>query len=113
MSQDSQFRNFDVLLIEDDEIDRLLVRTLLSARAPARFRLTVAPDLVRGLEAIRSRTFDLVLLDHTIPELTSIQELRLVLSEHNPPPVIIHTGYIAPRVEEEALRLGVREVVAK
>ena len=106
-------RVFDILLIEDDEIDRLLVRTLLNARAPGRFQLTDAPDLGRGLQALRNGSFDLVLLDHTIPELTSVQELRLVLEERNPPPVIIHTGYIDPKMEQAAFQLGVREVVAK
>ena len=109
----NESRVFDILLIEDDEIDRLLVRTLLNARAPDRFQLTDAPDLGRGLQALRNGSFDLVLLDHTIPELTSIQELRLVLAQRSPPPVIIHTGYIDPKMEQAALQLGVREVVAK
>jgi CheY-like chemotaxis protein len=106
-------RVFDILLIEDDEIDRLLVRTLLSARAPGRVNLTDAPDLGHGLEALRRGSFDLVLLDHTMPQLTSIQELRLVMAERDALPVIIHTGYIDPKMEEAALQLGVREVVAK
>ncbi|HYF38838.1 MAG TPA: response regulator [Gemmatimonadales bacterium] len=106
-------RTFNILLIEDDEVDRLLVRTLLSSRAPGQIQLTIAPDLGHGLEALRKGSFDLVLLDHTIPQLTSTQELRLVMAEHNPPPVIIHTGYIDPKMEQAALHLGVREVVAK
>jgi CheY-like chemotaxis protein len=108
-----QSRTYKVLLIENDEIDRLLVRTLVNARAPGCFQITNAEDLGHGLEALRQDSFDLLLLDHTIPDLSSIEELRLVLAEKNPPPVIIHTGYIEPRTEEEAFRLGVRDVVAK
>ena len=103
----------DVLLIEDDEIDRLLVRTLINSRAPGRFQLLEAADLGRGLELLRERSFDLVLLDHTIPHLTSVQELRLVLAQGGAPAVIMHTGYIAPDMEQEALGMGVRQVVEK
>lgn len=108
-----QTKVYDTLLIEDDEIERLLVRTLINSRAPQRFQLVEAPDLLRGLEILRQRKFDLVLLDHTLPQLTSIQELRLVLAEQRNVPVILHTGYIAPAAESEALRLGVRQVVEK
>jgi CheY-like chemotaxis protein len=104
---------YTVLLIEDDEIDRILVRTLLSSRAPGRFQLAEAPDLVRGLEMLRQHSYDLVLLDHTLPQLTSIQELRLVLGEQPTTSVIMHTGYIDSTVEAEALRMGVRQVVEK
>lgn len=102
-----------VLLIEDDEIDRLLVRTLINSRAPGLFQLIEAADLGRGLELLRKRSFDLVLLDHTMPELSSIQELRLVLAERGTRAVIMHTGYIAPDTESEALAMGVRQVVEK
>ena len=102
-----------LLLIEDDEIDRLLVRTLINARAPGRFELVEAADLGRGLELLRERSFDLVLLDHTMPQLNSIQELRLVLAQRATRAVIMHTGYIAPETEAEALGMGVRQVVEK
>jgi CheY-like chemotaxis protein len=108
-----QSRVYQILLIEDDEIDCLLVRTLINSRAPGRFQIANAEDLSHGLEAIRKERFDLVLLDHTIPGLTSLQELRLVLAEKDPPPVILHTGYIDASVERGALQLGIREVVAK
>jgi DNA-binding response OmpR family regulator len=104
---------YDVLLIEDDEIDRLLVRTLLNSRAPSRFQLSEAPELPLGLELLRTRHFDLVLLDHTMPQLTSIQELRLVLAQQGTSSVIMHTGYIDQNTEAEALRMGVGQVVEK
>jgi CheY-like chemotaxis protein len=62
---------------------------------------------------LRARPYDLVLLDHTLPQLTSIQELRLVLAEQHTLAVILHTGYIDSKTEEEALRMGVRQVVEK
>ena len=102
-----------ILLIEDDEIDRHLVRTLLTSRAPGRVLISEAHALGRGLELLRHQTYDLVLLDHTMPQLTSMQELRLVLNERRTKAVILHTGYISAETEDEALRLGVREVVAK
>lgn len=108
-----QSQPISVLLIEDDEIDRLLVRTLLSSRAPGSFDLTEATSLLQGLDRLRERGFDLVLLDHTLPQLSSTQELRLVLAEHAHQSVIIHTGYIDPAAEAEAHHLGVREVVGK
>jgi CheY-like chemotaxis protein len=71
-----------------------------------------SPDWSCLLARLR-REFDLVLLDHTIPHLTSVQELRLVLAQRATRAVIMHTGYIAPDMEEEALAMGVRQVVEK
>jgi CheY-like chemotaxis protein len=102
-----------VLVIEDDQVDRHLVRTLLTSRAPGRFLISEAHDLGRGLDLLRAHAYDLVLLDHTMPQLSSIQELRLILKAGGARAVILHTGYIGPATEAEALRLGVREVVAK
>lgn len=102
-----------VLLVEDAAEDRLLVRRLLERSSTDPVELVEATSLPNGLALLRERTFDLLLLDHTMPGLTSLDELRLVRQEHPDLPVILHTGYIAADVHAGALRLGAREVVLK
>ena len=64
-----------------------------------------------GLRLLRSQRFDLLLLDHTLPSGSSLDELRLLRAEH--PQDVMHTGYLSPEDEENALCEGVREVVLK
>jgi CheY-like chemotaxis protein len=68
----------EVLLIEDDGLNRQLVSELLALRACGRLRLTQAPDLRAGLARLRERSYDLVLLDTKLPEGSALHALRAV-----------------------------------
>jgi|GEM_PF-3548919 len=104
---------WDVLVIEDDQLDRELVKELLALRARGRARLTEARDLKTGLELLAGRGFDLVLLDTKLPDASALYALRAVGDQAPGTPILPHTGYISPQARQTARQRSAFEAVVR
>ena len=97
----------DVLIIEDDPLDRELITELLTLRGRGQVRVSQAYDLRGALELLAERTFDLVLLDTRLPDATPLYALRMIGDQAPLTPVL---GWEAPhfsaRVVGALLALG-------
>jgi DNA-binding response OmpR family regulator len=91
-----------ILLVEDDEVDRLTVRRTLE-RADFSFEVAEATTVAAGLEALRKGLFDCALVDYHLPDGTGLDLLSRVQSLEEPTPIVILTG-----VDDEDL--GIRSV---
>jgi DNA-binding NarL/FixJ family response regulator len=102
-----------VLLIEDDELDRALIAELFCLRGRGRVVVTEAPTLKAGLDLIGTLTFDLVLLDTKLPDASALYALRSV-AEHAPStPILPHTPYLGASIRQAARQRGAYEVVVR
>ena len=105
--------NWQVLVIEDDELDRALVAELFCLRGRGRVVVTEAPTLKIGLDLVGTFTFDLVLLDTKLPDASALYALRAV-AEHAPStPILPHTPYLGPSMRQAARQRGAYEVVVR
>jgi CheY-like chemotaxis protein len=84
----------DVLIIEDEEhVAELLAEVL----GEADYRVAVAADGVRGLEAIARSHPRLVLCDIMLPRLSGVEVLRQILADSDAaPPAVIMMSAAAP-----------------
>src|SRR5690349_9808481 len=104
---------WQVLLIDDDELDRGLVVELFCLRGRGRVRITEAPSLKLGLDQLGSAAYDLVLLDTKLPDASALQALRAV-AEHAPStPILSHTAHLTPQLRQSARQRGAYEVVVR
>jgi two-component system KDP operon response regulator KdpE len=98
-----------VLLVEDDDATRTVLRRDLAARG---FEVIEAPDGRTALERWEARRADLVLLDLGLPDMEGVRVLRRIRSEATTPVVIL-----SARDEElakiEALESGADDYVTK
>jgi DNA-binding response OmpR family regulator len=101
-----------VLLIEDDEATRLLIRINLQA---AGIELLEARDGSAGIELARSRRPDLILLDVELPVLDGWQVGRELLDDPatHEIPVVFLSGRTHPDDRQRGLRIGAREYITK
>ncbi|HYQ15562.1 MAG TPA: response regulator, partial [Polyangiaceae bacterium] len=101
-----------VLVVEDDERQRESVRELLSngdveivgvARASA------------ALEALRSTTFDCIVMDLNLPDLSGYDFLEQLSTQEDVPfpPVIVYTGRSLTGDEEQRLRRFSKSIIIK
>jgi CheY-like chemotaxis protein len=103
----------DVLIIEDDPLDRELITELLTLRGRGRVRVSQAYDLRGALELLAERTFDLVLLDTRLPDATPLYALRMIGEQAPLTPVLPHQSFITPRIRQTARERGAFEVVVR
>jgi CheY-like chemotaxis protein len=104
---------WEVLIIEDDQIDRELVAELLAVRGRGGVRVTEVRDLQSGLQALDSHRFDLVMLDTKLPEATALHALRAVGDKAPLTPILPHPAYISVQTRQTARQRGAFDVVVR
>jgi len=102
----------DILLVDDDEIDRIAVgRALRSAGLTANLQeVATVPAAVRALE---NQAFDCVLLDYKLPGGDGLDVLRSANRDELPPPVIILTGQGDEMTAVEFMKAGATDYLPK
>lgn len=97
----------NLLLIEDDEIDRELVRRLIGQT----YELHEATNGSDGLATLANQRPQLVLLDYRLPDIDSFDLLDQLVADDIP--VIILTGEENPEVIVTAMRKGAEDYLLK
>ncbi len=104
---------WEVLVIEDDALDRSLVAELLAVRGRGGIRLTEVSDLQSGLQALEGRRFDLVMLDTKLPDATALHALRAVGEKAPLTPILPHPAYLSAQTRHTARQRGAFDVVVR
>jgi CheY-like chemotaxis protein len=104
-----------VLIVEDGDEDRMVYRIMLTRRAGLGLAITLAANGEEGLDALRRQTFDCMLIDHDLPDMTGLELLDQIAGPDGRPPCacVMVTGSHDERIPEEARRRGVSAVMFK
>jgi signal transduction histidine kinase/HPt (histidine-containing phosphotransfer) domain-containing protein len=107
-------RNYRLLIVDDDETDRRLYGWLLARQAPGAFQIEQAADGAAGVAALRARSFDCLLLDFSLPDVTGLEFLNdAVVDGELPCAVVLITGHGNEAIAVEAMKLGVQDYLVK
>jgi DNA-binding NarL/FixJ family response regulator len=98
-----------ILLIDDDEEDRSLIRSAVGDL----FHVEEAGTIADGLAKMAQSHYDLVLLDLTLPDSDREHTLGRVLAEHPDQPPVIVTGYSNPDFVQRMINVGARGYLIK
>lgn len=106
-------RNARVLVVEDNEITRVMFRRQLHMAGVA--RIDEAEDGVAAAELLAMNHYDLVLADWQMPRMTGIELVRLMRGSPrlDTIPVVIVTGYFTRARILEAADAGVTSFLSK
>jgi two-component sensor histidine kinase len=99
-----------VLYIDDDAALRRLAERALERRG---YRVSVADGGAEGARLAAETPFDLVAVDHYMPEHDGLATLALLRALPQPPPVVYVTGSEESRVAVAALKAGAADYVVK
>lgn len=102
-----------VLLVEDDEEDYFLARELFSEIQGKRFHVDWAKSFAQGLEAIKSRPYDVCLIDFRLGPDNGIELLRAAQEEGCQAPIIILTGQGEREIDLQAMSAGAADYLVK
>jgi DNA-binding NarL/FixJ family response regulator len=103
----------EVLLIEDEALDRELVQEVVALKGRGRIRITEAGELSLGLGLLQRQTFDLVLLDTRLPDVSALSALRAIAEQAPQTPILPHPTFITPQVRHAARQRGPFDVAVR
>jgi CheY-like chemotaxis protein/CHASE3 domain sensor protein len=101
-----------VLVVEDDERQRESIRELL---AMADLQITAVESAGKALEALRTVTFDCMVMDLSLPDFSGFELLERMQEEDgvSVPPVIVYTGRALSADDEQKLRRFSKSIILK
>jgi CheY-like chemotaxis protein/CHASE3 domain sensor protein len=101
-----------VLVVEDDERQRDSIGRLLRSND---VQITGVASAKAALTALQSTTFDCMVMDLNLPDLSGYELLEQMADQHDVsfPPVIVYTGRSLTRDEEQALRRFSKSIIIK
>lgn len=103
---------YNILLIEDDGLDREIVRRNL-ARADEAFIISDHSSLQEGIESLKRQDADAVLLDLSLPDSFGMGTIHRLLEVSASCPVIILSGNEDKAFAREAIRAGIQDYLIK
>jgi signal transduction histidine kinase len=103
---------YDILLVDDDEVDRAAVRRALD-QAGVKARIVEASDAPEALQALAARSFDCVLLDYRLPKADGLTLLKQARQAGVASPAIMLTGQGDEATAVAIMRAGAFDYIAK
>ena len=101
---------FNVLIIDDEETLARSLAVLLERRGAS---VAVASDGASGLRALQARSWDMVLLDHVLPDSRGLDLIPSILAARPEPLVLMMTAYGTVEDAVEAMRRGAHDYIPK
>jgi signal transduction histidine kinase/BarA-like signal transduction histidine kinase len=102
-----------VLLVDDDEDERVIIGDLLRPAGPDRFELSWAATYEQGMRAILASSCDVCLVDYRLGERSGLDLLVEVTAKPGHPEVILLTGEGDPDVDVTAAKSGAADYLLK
>lgn len=106
-------RQLQILLVEDQPNDAQLIREALEARGPGWFSLAAVERLSEALEEVARGSFDVVLLDLTLPDSQGLDALAQLKAGTTDIPIIVLIGIDDDELTIELARLGAQDYLVK
>ncbi|MBF0253996.1 MAG: response regulator [Candidatus Omnitrophica bacterium] len=112
------FDRIEVLLVEDDPGDRRLVEEMLSDRRAygplsTRFRVLTAESIQQGIDEIRKRASDVILLDISLGDSWGLETLDKMMDASGGIPVVVFTGNDDDGMAMQAMDRGAQDYLVK
>lgn len=105
-------KTLHILLFEDNAADADLVAEYLDL-SKLDYSITTAKRLADGIRHINERSYDLVLLDLSLPDSRGINTLRAVMRAAKDEVIIVLTGSNNEELSLEALKVGAQDYLNK
>lgn len=103
---------FNILIVDDDEVDRMAVRRALKS-AGVEVELSEVSDGVGAIAALSSETFDCVFLDYRLPDKDGLALIQEVRSSKNKVPLVVLTGQGDEQTAVDLMKAGASDYLAK
>jgi signal transduction histidine kinase len=101
-----------VLLVDDDDVDRIAVRRVLS-RTSLSIDLHEAREAVEAIEMLRDQAFDCVFLDYQLPGWDGLEFVNAIRAEGFQVALVVLTGQGDEQIAVDLMKAGVTDYCTK
>ena len=109
-------KNLHILLAEDNEFNQMVAVDTLESAIPG-IRIDVAKNGREAVEMVKSKTYDIVLMDIQMPEMDGHEATRTIRASHdkqiNAIPIIAMTASVIKAEVDKCFESGMNEFVGK
>ncbi|WP_219638784.1 diguanylate cyclase [Cohnella sp. CFH 77786] len=109
----TSFTSIKVLLIEDNPGDARLIREAMSETDHADFDVLWADSLEDGIERLSESTFDVVLLDLSLPDSQGLETIKALRDQAKVVPIVVLTGLDDEQTAIRAVQYGAQDYLIK
>jgi len=99
-----------ILLVDDDEAHRLMLKAILKDEG---YQVFEVDDGLKAVEAVKGEFYDLILMDVRMTEMSGIEALQEIKKIRPGIPVLIMTAYGSIKSAVEAMKLGAYDYLTK
>ena len=99
-----------ILVVDDDASHRTMLKTLMSGWG---YEIDLADDGISGVERVRKKHFDIVLMDMKMLKMSGMEALEKICNYNPALPVIIMTAYSSIETAVDALKNGAYDYMTK
>lgn len=112
MTLDESPPKLRVLLVDDDDVDRMIVRRAV-ARHGSELEVVETASIGSGLALATSEVFDCAIVDFHLSDGTALDFIGRILETNRGLPVVVLTGHSDPDTAVRALKEGAQDYLVK
>ncbi len=103
---------FTILIVDDDELDRMAVRRALT-KAKVNAIFTEVDNCARAIATLQTQTFDCIFLDYRLPDRNGLSLIQEVRETGTKVPLIVLTGQGDEQTAVELMKAGASDYLSK
>lgn len=104
---------FNVLLVEDNPGDAYLIQDQFKTAKTYVYHLTHVEYLVRAISALSQSSFDVILLDLSLPDSQGLETLKTIKEYSLEIPIVILSGINDEKLAIQAVKQGAQDYLVK
>lgn len=106
-------KELHILIVEDDPDYALLLELFLSEAKDFHFTIEKTPRLASALQILETNTYDLIILDLTLPDSKGLSTLEKMIQKNPASAVVVMTGLSDEKIAIESLQTGAQDYLIK
>lgn len=102
--------NFNILIVDDNKINQIVTQNILKKKG---YTCNLASNGMDAIEMVKSESFDLILMDINMPEMNGLDATTVIRTFNSHIPIIALTAVEEGEIRDQALSVGMNDVIIK
>ncbi len=102
--------NFNILIVDDNKINQIVTQNILKKKG---YTCNLANNGMNAIDMVKTENFDLILMDINMPEMNGLDATTVIRTFNTHIPIIALTAVEEGEIRDQALSVGMNDVIIK